>query len=165
MMPTDLPIASQPPAAGISLRLVRLADTAALHNRCWPDQNFAAIYRLITNVRHNMVVGRGVGAVITDNQDSPVGYGQLILWPRCGEISDLVVMPSLRCKGLGTALIQYLVRAARDMHVDCLEIGAAKSNPGAIRLYHRLGFNDSHTLTVNLGKGTEDVLYLTLPLD
>ena len=45
-----------------------------------------------------------------------------------------------------------------------IEIGAAMSNPRAVALYRRLGFEDSHTMMLNLGKGKEKVLFLRLVL-
>jgi ribosomal protein S18 acetylase RimI-like enzyme len=61
-------------------------------------------------------------------------------------------------------MIQYLIQAAIDMRVPNVEIGAAFSNPRALELYRRLGFQDDRTVMMNLGNGRENVLYLRIEL-
>jgi ribosomal protein S18 acetylase RimI-like enzyme len=162
---SEQPLALQPPDSFVTIRPVRIADAETLQERCWPERPYAAVYQLVLRARQNALQGRGLGAVTVDDDGQLVGYGQLTLWPGCAEISDLVVVASYRGRGLGTAMIQYLVRAAREMHVGCVEIGAALSNEGAVALYRRLGFVDDHTVWLNLGVGKEPVLFLRLSLD
>jgi ribosomal protein S18 acetylase RimI-like enzyme len=103
--------------------------------------------------------------VVLDAAGAPVAYGQLTLWPRCAEVSDLVVAARYRSQGYGTALVQYLVREAARLGAGCVEIGAAKSNPRAVALYHRLGFEDNRVVMMSLGAdGREPVIYMTLYL-
>ncbi len=154
--------AYQPPNPQIMIRPVHLSDIPDLQINCWPERQQDAIYRFISRIRQTAKSGRGIGAVIVSKQGAVLGYGQLVLWPRCAEISDLIVTPAYREQGLGTALIQYLVRCAREMQVACVDIGAALSNPRAVALYRRLGFRDSYKQTLNLGGGDEEVLYLRL---
>jgi len=160
----DLPLALRPPDSRITLRPVRYADMEPLHETCWPSRSLAVVRRMVLNAQHNALQGYGLGIVIVGKDGAIIGYGQFALWPRCGEISDLVVAEAYRRRGLGTAIIQYLVRAASDMHADLIEIGAAQSNPGALALYRRLGFQDDHTLMLDLGNGDEPVIYLRLRL-
>jgi ribosomal protein S18 acetylase RimI-like enzyme len=161
----NIPLALQPPNTLATIRPVRLADAEALREHCWPERPFAAVYQLVMRARQNALQGRGLGVVVVDETNAIKGYGQLTLWPGCAEISDLVVAAPNRGQGIGTAMIQYLVRAAREMHVPCVEIGAALSNPGAVALYRRLGFVDDHTVWLNLGDGKEPVLFLRLSLE
>ena len=161
---SDIPLALQPPDSLITMRPVRLSDAEPLRDHCWPERPFSAVYQLVMRARQNAVQGRGLGIVVMDEANMLRGYGQLTLWPGCAEISDLVVTPQHRRQGIGTAMVQYLVRAAREMHVPCVEIGAAMSNPGALALYRRLGFVDDHTVWLNLGEGKEPVLFLRLNL-
>jgi ribosomal protein S18 acetylase RimI-like enzyme len=162
-MTENVPLALQLPDPAIYIRSVRIADTSELRERCWPEWSHAAVYRLLTRARRHAQQGRGLGVVV-DNNPGIVGFGQLTLWPRCGELSDLIVMPAFRRRGLGTTIIQYLVRAAHEMHAPCVEIGAALQNTGAVALYRRLGFQDSHTVMLNVGQGREAVLFLRLEL-
>jgi ribosomal protein S18 acetylase RimI-like enzyme len=165
-MNTCLPIALQPPDQAIRIRPVRISDTSALNDVCWPERSHGSVYQLILRAHRNARQGRGLGIVVVDQTDNTIlkGYGQLTLWPQCGEVSDLIIGASYRRQGLGTAIIQYLVRSAREMHVPYVEIGAATRNHGAIALYRRLGFQDDHTITLNLGEGRESVLFLRLSL-
>jgi ribosomal protein S18 acetylase RimI-like enzyme len=161
-MNSNTPLALQPPTAHVTIRPVRLSDAASLHRDCWPERNFEAVYRFVSRAHYNTVQGRVMAIVATGTGDSILGYGQFTHWPRCGEISDLMVAESQRSKGIGTAIIQYLVRAARDMDSECVDIGVALSNPRALALYRRLGFRDSHSENLDLGHGSEAVLYLRL---
>lgn len=162
---SEVPLAMLPPDTLMTMRPVRLSDAQPLRDYCWPERSFAAVYQLVMRARQNALQGRGLGVVVVDEANIIKGYGQLTLWPGCAEISDLVVTEQLRGQGIGTALIQYLVRAAYEMHASCVEIGAALSNPGALALYRRLGFVDDRTVWLNLGDGKEPVLFLRLHLD
>lgn len=158
-------LALQPPSPECALRPVLLTDAPALGADCWPERAPAVIAQLITRAQQNARQGRGLGVVaLTQESGAVCGFGQMLLWPTCAEISDLVVAPAQRRKGYGTALVQYMSRAAREMHAPCIEIGAAVANAGAVALYRRLGFLDSHTLTLNLNGTHEPVLFLRLPL-
>jgi len=158
-------LALHPPDPQVRIRPVRATDIPPLIAGCWSDRPPAEVHQLVNRAQQNARQGRGLGAVIVaENADSPIGYGQLTIWPRTAEISDLVVTENQRGRGLGTAMIQYLVRAAREMHAPAVEIGAAYSNPGALALYRRLGFQDSHVISLHLGNGMEDVLYLKIDL-
>jgi len=159
------PLALEPPRTDVRIRPVQLTDTALLHQRCWPERPRAAIDQLVNRAQQIARQGRGLGVVVMgETREDVRGYGQLTMWPRGGEISDLAIMPQYRRHGLGTTVIQYLVRAAREMRAGTLEIGVALSNPRALALYRRLGFQDDHTVMVDLGNGPEAVLYLYLPL-
>jgi ribosomal protein S18 acetylase RimI-like enzyme len=158
----EIPLALQPPNPKISIRLVRLTDVTSLRATCWPERSFESVHRFITRARQNAGQGRGLSVVAVGNAGMVYGYGQFTLWPRCGEISDLIVAPAYRGRGIGTAMIQYLVRSAREMNAECIEIGAFTSNTGAIALYRRLGFVDSHTQTIT--SDNDPVLYLRIKL-
>jgi ribosomal protein S18 acetylase RimI-like enzyme len=161
----EIPLALHPPDPKIPIRLVRLSDSSSLRLNCWPERTFDSIYRFIMRARQNATQGRGLGVVVLGGGNQVRGYGQMTLWPRCGEISDLVVAEPYRSQGLGTAIIQYLTRSARDMHAECLDIGALESNAGAIALYRRLGFTDSYTQMMETANGSETVIYLRIKLN
>lgn len=155
------PLALQPPDPNIHIRPVRLGDIEPLRVSCWPERTSEAIYHFISRIRQTASQGRGLGVVVAE-QEMVRGYGQLVLWPRCAEISDLIVTADCRGQGLGTAIIQYLTRAARDMHTGCVDIGAAQSNPRALALYRHLGFRDSFTQTMPVDGVDQEVLYLRI---
>ncbi len=158
---TETPLALHPPDPNITIRPVRLADVEPLRLSCWPERSPDSVYRFIARIRQSAAQGRGLGVVVMQ-QAAVRGYGQFVLWPRCGEISDLIVTPACQGQGMGTAMIQYLVRAAREMHADCVDIGAALNNPRALALYRRLGFRDSFRQMMSINGVDEEVLYLRL---
>ena len=165
MIPSEaLPLALQMPDPRVIIRPVRMQDLPELLRDCWADRTENRAIEMIRRSEHNSTQRRGIGVVAIDPQTPGkiVSYGQLTMWSRCGEISDLVVSGPRRSQGIGTAIIQYLVNEARQIPADCIEIGVALANLRALNLYQRLGFKDSYRLTLNLGNGPEAVLYLRL---
>lgn len=159
-----LAMALHPPESPFPIRTVRLTDVDSLQHDCWPERAYDAIYNLVTRAIQNLEQKRGMGIVIQKTDETVIGYGQYVIWPTCAEISDLIIATDYRGQGLGTAVVQTLTRAAASAGVAEAEIGAARSNPRAAALYHRLGFEDSHTLMLNLGQGKEEVIFMRLPL-
>ncbi|RMG81805.1 MAG: GNAT family N-acetyltransferase [Chloroflexi bacterium] len=159
----SVPIALRPPDPFTRIRPVLLSDVEALVACCWPERTADSIRSLVVTAMRQARDGRGLGVVVVvDGQ--VVGYGQLTAWGHCGEISDLYITERYRSAGLGTTLIQYLVRVAREKHMTCVELGAARSNPRALALYKRLGFTEHREIMINLGQGREPVVYLRLNL-
>jgi ribosomal protein S18 acetylase RimI-like enzyme len=160
-----LPLALQPPNPQHLIRPIILHDLYQLRDGCWSyrrqDEVLWKIQRALSSRRN----GRGMGAVVTTPHNTVLGYGQLTAWPRCGEISDLIIEERYRSRGYGTSLIQYLMQEAQRLHMSCVEIGAAESNPRAVALYRRLGFEDNRTVYMNLGEPERElVLYMKMEL-
>jgi len=160
----QIPLALHPPESTVPIRPARLSDVPGLHKYCWPARPFTSIYDLVLRAERYALDKRGLGVVIAGKDNVIRAYGQVMAWPTCGEISDVMVSEAYRGQGYGTAIIQTLSRAALHMGIQEIEIGAALSNPRAVALYRRLGFEDSHTMMLNLGKGKEKVLFLRLVL-
>lgn len=154
-----------PPNHNLTIRAVRAVDCYALHQRCWPQRPLTDVQHQIQRVLDNTRQGRGGGvvAILPDDQQ-PIAYGQLTLWRHLSEISDLIVAEAWRRQGVGTAIIQHLVAQAARTTLPIVEIGAAEDNPGALRLYRRLGFREARRLELDLGRGPQMVIYLELPL-
>lgn len=146
------------------LRPVLPADAAALHAACLPTETLPRLVERLTRIQKAALNRRGLGLVAVTPEDAIVGFGQLTLWPRGAEISDVVVAPPWRGRGIGTLLIERLIEAARQMHAGSIEIGVSARNDAALRLYRRLGFQPDRTLELDLGAGPEPVLYLARPL-
>jgi ribosomal protein S18 acetylase RimI-like enzyme len=140
------------------IRPVRLHDIEPLHQRCFAHNPPEWVEELIYRARQIALQGRGLGVVMVTDDDLPIAYGQLTIWTRSGEISDLSVMSAYQGQGVGTALIDYLSQIAKDSHVQQVEIGALSSNIGALTLYRRLGFVDARILTLADG---QQVQYLS----
>ena len=56
---------------------------------------------------------------------------------------DLIVLPGYRGKGIGTALLQYVIAEARKLGVLRLMLLTDKQNKRAQALYRKVGFSDS----------------------
>lgn len=144
------------------IRPVRLHDVEQLHQRCFPANTLQWARELVARARQIALQGRGLGIVAVGVADDlPFAYGQLTIWTRSAEISDLSVMEVWRGQGVGTALIDYCYQMAKDSHVQEVEIGALTSNKRALALYQRLGFVESHILNLDDG---QQVQYLKMTI-
>lgn len=56
------------------------------------------------------------------------------------EVDNLVVHPDARSAKLGTRMVEYLEKIAREEKCDFVILGSYTSNYPSHRLYHRLGF-------------------------
>ena len=148
------------------LRPVAANDSLSLQQTCWPERSVEAIEELLQRAEGLARRRRGLGIVaLADNfANCAIGYAQLTMWPRTGEISDLIVAEDWRNQGLGSAMIGYLVEKARAWPMPQVEIGVAMNNPRALALYRRLGFKDDRLINLDLGGGPEAVTYLTMTL-
>nr|WP_276575805.1 GNAT family N-acetyltransferase [Bradyrhizobium zhengyangense] len=54
-------------------------------------------------------------------------------------IVDWAIVPEMRGRGIGTAILQSLMEEARQTNRE-IRLKVASSNPAALRLYLRLGF-------------------------
>ena len=66
------------------------------------------------------------------------------LWTAALEcyLAELYVVPPLRGRGIGTALMDAAMLAARDEGADRMDLGTSESDVAARRLYERLGFSN-----------------------
>lgn len=69
--------------------------------------------------------------------DAPVGSGELA-WLKVPTLRNLMVQPSHRSRGIGTAITRAAEAVARPHGLISLAVGV--ENPGARRLYERLGY-------------------------
>jgi GNAT superfamily N-acetyltransferase len=83
------------------------------------------------------------GRLLLANFDGQVGgcAGLRRLSPEIGEIKRVYVRPAFRGKGLGTALIEAVIAAARLIGYRKLRLETAGFMEGAQALYRSLGFN------------------------
>jgi len=163
----NCPLALQHPNPSIAIRSVQLSDASLFHTYLWQDRTIDAVTVFIRRVLKFEEQGRGMGIVVVDTtlpSDMLIAYGQVTQWVKCAEISDLLVHPAYRGQGVGTAMIQYLTHHTLTIKTNCIELAVAMSNDRALALYRRLGFKDSYTLQLDLGQGTEPVLYLAIDL-
>ncbi len=147
----------------IRIRPATADDAQGLQRDCWSDWPLEVVTEVLIRMERFAQQRRGQG-VVAYYGEWILGYGQITVWPRLGEISDLIVAPGYRGLGIGTRLIQTLVEKGRTWKLPAMEIGAALSNPRALALYQRLGFTESKRINLDLGNGSETVVYLILDL-
>ena len=145
------------------LRPTSPADAALLQESCWPERSVDAVRELLERAEGLSKHKRGLGLIAITGYRA-LGYGQLTIWPRTCEISDLIVAADVRNQGIGTAIICDLIERARLWPMSQVEIGVAMNNPRAHALYLRLGFKDNRTVNLDLGMGPEPVMYLVMQL-
>jgi ribosomal protein S18 acetylase RimI-like enzyme len=148
--------------SNLLLRPVVLDDISALQAACWPDQKLADVQlRVHSIINASGAHERALGYIATIDGEI-VGFGQMTRWGKRGEISNLIVHPEWRSRGIGTTLIRRLIGVARENELTEVEIGVAESNPRAMALYRRLGFRDDRRLTLDIGSGMEPVRYMMM---
>lgn len=147
------------------LRPALPTDIDDLHKHCMSDHDRAFVQRILRHCQQSAYNQRGLGLVAVLSGNIPVGFGQLTLWPRTAEISDLIVSKAWRSQGIGTAIIRKLITTAQEMDTNRVEIGVALRNYRALQLYRRIGFNYGRTVDLNLGNGLEPVMYLWMALE
>lgn len=73
-------------------------------------------------------------------EGNAVAYGRSVLQGNVLNIEDLWTLPALRSQGLGTQLIQGLLRFGVEDNADTVYLTVNESNVLAQQLYERLGF-------------------------
>lgn len=57
-------------------------------------------------------------------------------------VNDLCVRDDVRGKGIGRALMEYIIMYAKESNVDTVELHVFASNEPAVRLYESMGLKD-----------------------
>lgn len=94
------------------------------------------------------------------------GYGVLTLGAGEAHVLNLCVNPALQGRGLGRAMLEHLLNAARRLHADTVLLEVRPSNKVALHLYQAVGFNEVGVRNAYYPdhEGREDALILALPL-
>lgn len=146
--PAELFVVPLGAPSGLSLRLARADDLRPLHTTCHPDKpllQFRAHFEKMLDWQEN---DRCCWLVACDETGQIVGSGELVAYPHGNELANLVVIPTRRDEGIGTAMIEVLTAVARHLGLDGLEIGVDVSNGRALALYERLGFTMDRQLNL-----------------
>ena len=62
-------------------------------------------------------------------------------------LDELYVVPQLRSQGIGTAIVEHLLRLARERRIDLVEINVDEGDVDAQRFYERHGFSSIEPTT------------------
>ena len=67
----------------------------------------------------------------------------------CDWLEDVFVREELRCRGIGSRAIELAWDMLREKGLETMYLEVVPANEAAIRLYHKLGFTNLNTLTLN----------------
>lgn len=93
--------------------------------------------------------GRAVGYAVTG-----IGFS-LEFGGRDAFVDELFVVPDMRSRGVGSALIDCVLTFCMGVGVRALHLEVGRANTGAQKLYRRLGFvdHDRYLMTRALSRG------------
>jgi GNAT superfamily N-acetyltransferase len=109
------------------------------------DEPTPGRHALAVRVRELLADG---GTTILLGGSEPAGLAVLrfrpAIWSRALEcyLAELYVVPERRGKGLGRALMQSAIDAARDAGADHMDLGTSEADVAARALYESLGFTN-----------------------
>lgn len=127
------------------IRPVTKADLPALE---W-DGVFTKFRRVYANLYHNTLIGRSLMWVIQNSSGEIVGQAFVMLRSSERDAADgehrayvfsFRVKPKWRGKGIGSLLLQHIEDDLLQRGFKLITLNVAKDNPGAIRLYKRMGY-------------------------
>lgn len=76
---------------------------------------------------------------VIDNKT--VGYLEYDIMYEKMEIENIYVLENYRCMGIGSKLMEYLIKIANQNKIENITLEVRKSNNIAIKLYKKYGFN------------------------
>jgi tRNA threonylcarbamoyl adenosine modification protein TsaD/ribosomal-protein-alanine acetyltransferase len=121
------------------LRPMRDADLpriVAIERACFPTPWTQGMFL------DELVQGESRYWVVADSPWGLLGYGGLMEADDEGHVMNLAVRPDARGRGLGTAMLSWLVEHARERGLRRLTLEVRPSNAEAIELYRRAGFHE-----------------------
>jgi ribosomal-protein-alanine N-acetyltransferase len=80
------------------------------------------------------------------------------------ELENIVVSPAIRRRGIASQILNRLIAAARERHLEHIHLEVRESNLAARGLYQKLGFEPSGRRRAYYRNPQEDALTFTLRL-
>ena len=145
----------------IDFRPMRKLDIAAaceiekqVYDFPWGDRTFLDCFRA------------GYSSWVFERLEKIFAYGILSFGAGEAHIMNFCVSPAEQHKGYGQKLMGQLIEIARENRTTTMFLEVRPSNPGAIRLYSKLGFNEIGTRKdyYPAKNGREDALMLGMDL-
>lgn len=94
-----------------------------------------------------------------------IGYGGFWrVFPE-GDITNVAVLPKWRRRGVATAILDKMIRRARQLGLECLNLEVRRSNTAAQRLYADTGFVVTGERKRFYSDNREDALIMKLNLN
>lgn len=132
-----------------------LQDVAELEKLCFSQPWSANSLQLLTN--------DGIGVGMVCRKDGIVcAYGGMLCAVDEGQITNIATHPDFRRQGYGKAVVEALIKYAKNNRLDSISLEVRESNAAAIALYSNLGFRVEGKRKDFYTKPTEAALVMIL---
>jgi len=110
-----------------------IEGVAQLERRCFSQPWSAKSLELLTK--------EGIGVGVVCSSDGHVcAYGGMMVAVDEGQITNIATHPDYRRRGYGRAVVEALIKYAKNNGLDSISLEVRESNKPAIELYSQLGF-------------------------
>ena len=110
-----------------------------------------------------LLLNDGIGVGMVCRQDGIVcAYGGMMCAVDEGQITNVATHPDFRRKGFARAVVDALIRYAKNNHLDSISLEVRESNASAIALYSSFGFKVEGKRKDFYTKPTEAALVMVL---
>jgi len=147
-LPLFPPRLFSPPDQALEAFRFRLAaedDLTSLYTLFYSERRYLEFRAYFQGQLERQRQGRSCW-LLTEQATLIIGTGQFISYPHGAELANLNVAHDYQSRGIGSAMIQILMRLARHVGQSELEIGVSVENQRALNLYRRLGFVEDRIL-------------------
>lgn len=108
-----------------------------------------------------LLTKEGIGVGMTCSCDGKIcAYGGMIIAVDEGQITNIATHPDYRRRGYGRAIVESLIKYAKNTRLDSVSLEVRESNRAAIDLYSKLGFKVEGKRKDFYTKPTENALIM-----
>ena len=108
-----------------------------------------------------LLTKEGIGVGMTCSCDGKIcAYGGMIIAVDEGQITNIATHPDYRRRGYGRAVVESLIKYAKNNRLDSISLEVRESNRAAIDLYSKLGFKVEGKRKDFYTKPTENALIM-----
>lgn len=111
-----------------------------------------------------LVTDAAIGAVYLSDGEV-VAYGGMLWAPDEGQITNVAVLEAFRGRGMGEAILTFLIGEARARGCETVSLEVRESNTAAISLYEKHGFYVAGKRKRFYRAPVEDALVMLLTLN
>ena len=132
-----------------------IPGAAELERLCFADPWSEKSLELLTN--------EGIGVGMVCRKDGIVcAYGGMLVAVDEGQITNIATHPDFRRMGYGRAVVEALIKYAKNNRLESISLEVRESNKAAISLYTELGFKVEGKRKDFYTKPTEAALVMVL---
>ena len=132
-----------------------IPGAAELEKLCFADPWSAKSLELLTN--------EGIGVGMICRKDGIIcAYGGMLVAVDEGQITNIATHPDFRRMGYGRAVVEALIKYAKNNRLESVSLEVRESNKAAIALYTDLGFKVEGKRKDFYTKPTESALVMVL---